>query len=1113
MSRSVQTLAVALTTLLIGLVAATAAPAHPGHPHAGGKGFFGSAPIDPAAYAGLTQNPSGPCGSGYEVRSKGPDGKEHISCTHGPDAPPPGAYSSKQNRSVNELRASADSLPSTPEAVMCDGANSTGKRVVAIYAFAAGQPDRSAQLTPVIRQLAGVMDDIYYESARETAGSRRIRWLTEASPDGACRVKVEKLALSATGDDNFSNTLTEAHNAGFTSFDRRFVIWMDGVNPSGICGIGELWPDDSPGQDNQNNGGVNTGYFGLVSRIDQNCWANASQSVEGHELGHNLGAVQNSAPHASGGSHCVDEWDIMCYSDTPNFPAMTYVCGTQGGDRSHDNRLDCNHDDYFHTNPAAGSYLATHWNVPRNNLLREAGLAHSLTTVVSTGDGDSAVEPGETFTLNERVVNQGTTTATGISGALSSPSGHVTAPGTRTYPNAANLGTSTNTSPFSVTLAAAAPCGSPVPLTLRLTTDQGIIDVPVSVPTGGESARTTTAGAGFAIPDGSPTGASSAVALTGTARIRDVDITLNITHTWDSDLSASVTGPDGTSVTLFGGVGGSGDNFTNTVLDDEAATAIAAGVAPFTGSFRPQSALSALDGKPIAGNWTLTVADSTPQDDGTVNSWGFRRATAVCSIAPPPAAPPSAGWSAPSSAKGDFNGDGIADLAVGAPGENAGAGAVHIMLGSATGLTATGSQYWSQNSAGIADSEEAGDRFAAALAVGDVNGDGRADLAVGAPGEDNAAGQVHVLLGSASGLTSTGNQLWNQNTAGIASSSEAGDRFGAAVAIGNVGGSTHADLAVGAPGENTGAGAVHALFGSASGPSATGSQFWSQNTGGVADSEEAGDAFGTALALADLGGTTLNDLAIGTPGENSGAGHVHVLPGSTTGLTATGSQLWSQASTGIADGPETGDRFGAALAAGNLGFTTQADLAVGAPGEDAGAGGVHTIYGTASGLASTNSQLWNQGVAGVTDSPEAADAFGAALATADFGGTTHADLAVGTPGENAGAGHIHVLPGSSTGVTATGSQLWSQASTGIVDSPEAADAFGSSVTALNVGRSAQADLVAGAPGENTGRGALHVVFGTATGLSSTNAQYFSQASAGIASDAEDGDNFGGGLSR
>jgi hypothetical protein len=98
--------------------------------------------------------------------------------------------------------------------------------------------------------------------------------------------------------------------------------------------------------------------------------------VAAHEVMHNLGGVQLTAPHTSltpglsgSGGHCIDEYDVMCYADHDqknNLPPMTYVCGDEGLDLS---RFDCGDDDYYNTNPAPGSYLDTHWNAADNRFL------------------------------------------------------------------------------------------------------------------------------------------------------------------------------------------------------------------------------------------------------------------------------------------------------------------------------------------------------------------------------------------------------------------------------------------------------------------------------------------------------------------------------------------------------------------------------------------------------------------------------------------------------------------------------------------------------------------------------------------------------------------------
>ena len=208
----------------------------------------------------------------------------------------------------------------------------------------------------------------------------------------------------------------------------------------------------------------------------------------------------------------------------------------------------------------------------------------------------------------------------------------------------------------------------------------------------------------------------------------------------------------------------------------------------------------------------------------------------------------------------DFDGDGKDDLAVGAPGEDVGAvvdaGAVNLLYGSGSGLTASGDQLWHQGVAGVMGGAEAGDLFGSSLACGDFDGDGFDDLAVGVPGEDIGAvvdgGAVNVFYGSASGLTASGDQLWHQNVPGVLGGAEAGDLFGSSLASGDYDGNGKDDLAVGAPGEDIGAiadaGAANVLYGSGSGLTASGDQLWHQDSAGIMGGAEAGDLFGSSLA-------------------------------------------------------------------------------------------------------------------------------------------------------------------------------------------------------------------------------------------------------------------------
>ena len=135
---------------------------------------------------------------------------------------------------------------------------------------------------------------------------------------------------------------------GYRRADRKYLVFVD-TTSANICGLGSHWPDDRPEAANTSN--TETGY----ARVDAGCWGTA---VAAHELMHTFGGVQNSAPHTTGQGHCTDEWDQMCYDDGSGKPMRVACSGGAGS--GHDLRFDCKHDDYFHTNPPAGSYLATH---------------------------------------------------------------------------------------------------------------------------------------------------------------------------------------------------------------------------------------------------------------------------------------------------------------------------------------------------------------------------------------------------------------------------------------------------------------------------------------------------------------------------------------------------------------------------------------------------------------------------------------------------------------------------------------------------------------------------------------------------------------------------------
>ncbi|GAA5006670.1 FG-GAP-like repeat-containing protein [Streptomyces krungchingensis] len=365
---------------------------------------------------------------------------------------------------------------------------------------------------------------------------------------------------------------------------------------------------------------------------------------------------------------------------------------------------------------------------------------------------------------------------------------------------------------------------------------------------------------------------------------------------------------------------------------------------------------------------------------------------------------------------GDFNNDGYADLAVGAPGESttagSGSGAVTVLWGSKAGLAggtalslpplALLNGYGSSLTSGDFDGDGQDDDvavgtktdnsvfiykggttksgtlggrtgFAAkslteviSLAGGDVNGDGIDDIVVG--GNDNDSRELfkqslYVGLDSFPSLEYAGDVAHGQTAA-----------------VGDVDGDGYADIVTGHPWDQrssmagtTLGGNVSLTFGSANGrdtsrPAVT----ITQNTNGIPGTSETNDKFGYAVTLNDINGDGKADLAVGSPYESIGAaestGSITVIPGSASGLAATSAYAYNQGSTGIPGTAEGGDRFGEGVALADTNGDGKADLAVGGPGENTMDGAVWSLKGRASGLTTTGAVSFGAGTAGLSTS-------------------------------------------------------------------------------------------------------------------------------------------------
>ena len=265
-----------------------------------------------------------------------------ILCTHGPDAAPPGV-DARFAPELSQLSTLATA------AVPCIGDGVTGNRVQAVYAVAEDQTNRYAEVAPMIRGWAAAVDRVFADSAAQVGGERHVRFVTNE----ACELDVLELSLPASADDTILETMRAMIDLGYNDPSRKYLIWMDTAR---YCGIAQIFSDDSAGQDNLHNG-----KKPMYARVDSACWDSATAAA--HELVHVLGGVQPSAPHASANYHCLDEEDALCYKDSVDVE-LTFDCP-----RENIGYLDCNHDDYYHPNPPANSYLDRYWNVADSSFL------------------------------------------------------------------------------------------------------------------------------------------------------------------------------------------------------------------------------------------------------------------------------------------------------------------------------------------------------------------------------------------------------------------------------------------------------------------------------------------------------------------------------------------------------------------------------------------------------------------------------------------------------------------------------------------------------------------------------------------------------------------------
>lgn len=327
-------------------------------------------------YNGLTRVDTGPCAGQFKIEHA----NEHAenACVH-PDPGPKNVDVRERDKTIEKELADqaaydAQYLPAGEDATVaegtaplvaetnnggyslsevggrnwpCIGNGTDGPRVRWIYAYKASNNNRLNSLRSGFESIARRTTSVVYNSSMASGNKvQKIRYATTED----CTLRISPVAIRGDAT-SFSNIISQVRAAGYDRADRKYIVMVDAADN---CGLGQMYVSDTNGPSNPNNSG------GMYAAIWRPCWNYA----EPHELGHMLGAVQRTTPHATAGSHCSDENDVMCYDDGTAGSNMTNSCTVAAKHWFYD----CGFNDYYDRG-AETTYLSNHWNIAENQYL------------------------------------------------------------------------------------------------------------------------------------------------------------------------------------------------------------------------------------------------------------------------------------------------------------------------------------------------------------------------------------------------------------------------------------------------------------------------------------------------------------------------------------------------------------------------------------------------------------------------------------------------------------------------------------------------------------------------------------------------------------------------
>jgi hypothetical protein len=261
------------------------------------------------------------------------------------------------------------------DTVNCESDGMEGKRIAALYLYPADARNKYDKRFPIIRRALNKLDRVW-DSAADPV-DQHPRWLCRPNGSRPIVTAVQGPPIGSDGVYTFAEVVRALKRAGYSSSRRVYLIFADQMYGAFKVG-GQATTDDDDRRTSSNLNNIGPAYAMMDAGQQRWDWSRMWRGVM-HELGHTLGAVQCSSPHSScpagelGHHHCWDEYDVMCYQDGGSYYTGSDRVAGSSDDRQVTVRCeessptadqwDCGKDDYFNVAPAAGTYLATHWNL------------------------------------------------------------------------------------------------------------------------------------------------------------------------------------------------------------------------------------------------------------------------------------------------------------------------------------------------------------------------------------------------------------------------------------------------------------------------------------------------------------------------------------------------------------------------------------------------------------------------------------------------------------------------------------------------------------------------------------------------------------------------------